>query len=322
MKLIQACFSDQGAVRASNQDSIALIRADFGKNEVLLAVLADGMGGYAGGELASKYCVTELASWFRIRFPEILTVCGDSWREYAKGELEALFQVINHRLVELGNVKGGSPGSTLTAVLLAGEQFLVIHIGDSRAYLLADTAVQITADHSLVAAEVAKGVLTPEQAKADRRRNILVQCMGISEDLYPDIKFGEICPGQGLLLCSDGFWHEMTEPDLLSVLKCSHDPSGEELTGRLSALTNLVIERGERDNISSIAVLTCAEAGLSAVPAFFTRKKRTEEPPSFRILSETVLVHTDEEPELLQIEERGEKEPHPEESFFENEPQK
>lgn len=316
MKLIQACFSDQGTVRGSNQDSIALIRADFGKIEVLLAVLADGMGGYAGGELASKYCVTELASWFRLRFPEILTVCGDSWREYARGELEALFQVINHHLVELGNAKGGSPGSTLTAVLLVGEQFLVLHIGDSRAYLLADSAVQITADHSLVAAEVAKGVLTPEQAKTDRRRNILVQCMGISEDLIPDVKFGELCPGQGLLLCSDGFWHEMTEPDLLSVLECSHDPSGEELTGRLSSLTGLVIERGERDNISSIAVLACAEPVLSSVPAFFSRKKKTEETPAFRILFETILVHTDEKLEIPQPDDSGSEEEHVDEIIF------
>lgn len=252
MNYLLACYTDVGIKKKTNQDSLLLERALVNEEQMVLAVVCDGMGGLAKGEVASATVVKAFSLWFREELPALLernqlrTDLHKSWMSLLSG--------VHQKIYSYGKRNGLQLGTTVTAMLFGQEDYYIVHIGDSRAYEIKNQATQMTADQTLVAREVSRGKLTPEQAKVDKRRSVLLQCIGASEGISPEFYTGKVQEDAVYLLCSDGFRHELDEKEMLELFQpgALGDENLMEQRGREAA--KKVMSRGEKDNISVILV--------------------------------------------------------------------
>jgi PPM family protein phosphatase len=244
-----AARSDVGLVRANNQDS--------GYAGPHLLVIADGMGGHAGGDIASSLAIGELAP-----------LDGESHGADALGHLsEAVYAAHREllgRVAEEPNLTG--MGTTVTALLRSGGRFALAHIGDSRAYLLRDgELVQITRDHTFVQRLVDDGRLTPEEAEQHPQRSVLMRVLSdVVDDVEPDLSMREARVGDRYLLCSDGLSGVVSFETLRDTLGAGKDP-----TKTCELLVQLALRSGAPDNVTCIVADVVDTAGppTDTVPA-------------------------------------------------------
>jgi len=245
-----AAASDVGRRREQNEDSA------YASPRVL--AVADGMGGYAHGEVASTVAIRAVAA-----LDESLHGAGPGVDLHAA--MKTLVKEVNHTIGEMTENDPGlrGMGTTLTAMLWEGRDFALAHIGDSRAYLLRDGALyQITHDHTLVQTLVDDGRITPEQASVHPRRSMLLRVLEGTGDGDPDVRVREGEPGDRYLLCSDGLTSVLGPETLHEVLTEVDDL--DEATARLIEMANM---GGGPDNISCVVGdLLAAEEPVAAGP--------------------------------------------------------
>ena len=258
MQFIEGYISEKGNVRKSNQDSLFVIKAVKGAETILFAGVCDGMGGYQFGEVASKECTCSMVNWFRNSLPKLFSSRDAKWKERVYRQWEELIQQVNKRLVDFGKRTGSSPGTTISCLLFVGDEFMAANVGDSRCYAISDSVTQITRDQSMVADRVRKGLITQEEGKNANYRNILLQCVGVNDDVEPDYYFGKIEPEMSFVICSDGFWHLIEDADLIKRLQSRSIYNKMVLQQNLTELTNMAMERGERDNVSVVGITVTA----------------------------------------------------------------
>ena len=164
MKYKAAYYTDVGIKKKNNQDSLAIKIAETPKGSAVFAIICDGMGGLAKGELASKEVICAYCDWFEKDFPE-LVLSGTFNASILKQQWDMIAINENEKLKAYGEAQGIMIGTTLSAMLMYGEHYYIIHVGDSRVYELTTEVTQLTKDQTLVAREVAAGRLTPEQAE-------------------------------------------------------------------------------------------------------------------------------------------------------------
>lgn len=250
MRYMSAAHTDVGISKEKNQDSFCLETAKTTRGNVAFCILCDGMGGLQAGELASSFLVNAFARWFENELPDSLQGGVDfkkienRWRDIAKEQAA--------KIMEYGRAHGYSKGigTTLTAVLVYEGSYIYIQVGDSRMYQLGAEMTQITADQTLIAREIAQKRLTEEQAKTDSRRSVLLQCIGATREVSPEIGTGSLAAGEELMLCSDGFRHEISSDEIFGVLAPSLMNDERTMKKSLVDLVNLNKNRGERDNIT------------------------------------------------------------------------
>ncbi len=239
-----------GRVRTNNEDRVGV----WARNGVILAMIADGMGGAVAGEEASRLALEAIQADFvgEARGSEELATLSDA--EVAE-KMRAAFRRANRavmlRAAEHAQFQG--MGTTLTLAFVRGPQVIVAHIGDSRAYLIPGNGArinQITDDHSFVEALLAAGHITPEQASSHPMRNVLYRALGQVEETEADLYVRALSAGDWLILCSDGLTRHVHAPEIEQCLRTSDSPA--EAAQRLIALAN---ERGGEDNISVVAIL-------------------------------------------------------------------
>lgn len=255
--------SDVGQARKTNEDAFLLER-DLG----LLAV-ADGMGGFQRGDVASQLAVNvvkEIVSSQRSVIELYRRTPTASARAAVRAMLEDAFQraceEVHHAAVAITG-EGGRMGTTLDVLLVIGRTAFVAHVGDGRIYLQRGREVhQITEDHSLVAEKVREGVLTPEEARKAKFKNVITRALGVFPSVMVDTLHFELDPGDRLLLCSDGLYRYIGLRELGFTLM-------GEVTGTTpSELVGIANERGGRDNITAVLALASdAEATDRFVPA-------------------------------------------------------
>tara|TARA_B100002049_G_scaffold1144_1_gene827 strand:- start:445 stop:1698 length:1254 start_codon:yes stop_codon:yes gene_type:complete len=224
--------TDQGHVRASNQDAMY---ADWG-----LFVVADGMGGHQGGEVAANLAVRTLTK----AKPETLNELHEAVHDANK--------VVHETAVAEPELHG--MGTTLTVLALTqqdeGRRFAVINVGDSRVYHYRDNQlIQLTDDHSYVGELMRRGELTQEAAAVHPYRNMLTRAIGVHAEVEVDEWLLDPVAGDRFLLCSDGLTNEIDDDEITEQLSISHDPS---TTAR--ELVRLANERGGRDNSTVLVV--------------------------------------------------------------------
>ncbi len=242
--------TDVGIRRKINQDSLLIRHALRSKEEVLLCVLCDGMGGLARGEYASTEAVRLFSDWFdraQRRFPDAFAL-----REVAE-QWEALIRELNEALLAYGEREKIRLGTTVSAILFADDRYLLCHVGDSRIYRVGWRVRQLTEDQTFVAREVKEGRLSAREARTDHRKNVLLQCVGASPYVVPQISEGRIRPGF-YLLCSDGFYHEIGARNLQQSLFLRARSSKKGMHACVRRLINQVKKKGETDNISALLV--------------------------------------------------------------------
>lgn len=236
--------TDVGQVRDLNEDS-------YSAGEQL-AVVADGIGGHAAGEVASAMAVETIAEHFG-RHPN------------AAGLLRAVERA-NQSVAEAAAVQADRQGMGTTVVALgvtSGRRdeltLALVSVGDSRAYRFAnDELVQLTEDHTVAAERQRRGEITAEQAATDRQRHVLTRALGIPQVLEVDQWRITMGPGERLLLCSDGLCNEVSDQEIAGVLRSTDDP-------QLAATTLAELARGHggRDNITVLVVDPATDARLA-----------------------------------------------------------
>ncbi|HJP16536.1 MAG TPA: Stp1/IreP family PP2C-type Ser/Thr phosphatase [Acidimicrobiales bacterium] len=233
-----------GKVRKNNQDA-------FGFNNYLF-VVADGMGGHLGGEVASDLAVTTLTNVFELS--------GKIKKKKTKRNQAGLLQAVeqaNNKIIEKASndasLKG--MGTTLCAIMLGTGQdqnpvFLVTNVGDSRIYQLSNGEFnQVTEDHSLVADLVRAGELTPQEAARHPQRNVLTRALGIETNLKADMWELGINNKDKFLLCSDGLFNELNETRIMEILSEVSDP---QIAADM--LVNESVEAGGHDNVTAMVL--------------------------------------------------------------------
>jgi len=252
MEFIISASTDAGLVKKNNQDSLMAKELSIDGEKVTLAVLCDGVGGLSKGEIASATVVHAFDRWFMERFPSIFhaenrydLICAD-WAR--------LLNTYNQKIRDYGSANGITLGTTVTAALMMLDRYYVVNVGDSRTYLIDDALYQITKDQTIVNYELEKGMITPEQAEKDTRNNILLQCVGASEQLVPDFFSGELRADTAFLLCSDGFRHVITEAEIYERFRPSELVDAEVIRARQLELIEINKSRMEKDNISVIVI--------------------------------------------------------------------
>lgn len=241
-----ATCSDMGRVRTNNEDSV-LANPQLG-----LAVLADGMGGYNAGEVASAMATallgSELEHAFIDRPPQAVTASGQAWVR------EALVDVIARANSAIYHSAQSQPkyagmGTTLVAVQFFDNRLAVAHVGDSRLYRLrGDTLTQLTRDHSLLQEQIDSGMITPEQARYSQNKNLVTRALGVEATVNTELNEYEALPGDIYLLCSDGL-NDMVDDDEITLALTSFRANISLCAQQLVDMAN---DNGGRDNVSVI----------------------------------------------------------------------
>lgn len=252
MNYIVAASTDVGLTKSTNQDSYSVQVFSTPQGKMVFAVLCDGMGGLAKGELASASLVHGFVRWSQTRLPELCT------REITDGEIREdwvrLVTEYNEKIKAYASSMGTNMGTTVTAMLLTQDRYYILNVGDSRAYEITQQAVVLTKDQTVVAREVELGLLTEEQAEQDPRRSVLLQCVGASPEVIPDLFFGTVKRDAVYMLCSDGFRHKISAQEIQQALQPSVMLSAEGMKANMDALIERVKQREERDNISVLTI--------------------------------------------------------------------
>ena len=245
--------TDIGIRKSTNQDSTAIRIVDTPEGQVAFAIVCDGMGGLAKGELASKEVITAFCRWFDEEF--ITQVLDDSFSAL-RDDWNSIIQTENRLLSVYGSDNNIMLGTTVSAILMYRNDFYIVHVGDSRVYELHDSVRILTKDQTFVAREIAAGRMTPEEAKIDPRRSVLLQCVGASAKVTPDFLKGKIQRNAVYFVCSDGFRHQISEEEIMEKLGPDNAANMEELKYGCVYLTELVKNRKETDNITVAAIKT------------------------------------------------------------------
>jgi protein phosphatase len=238
--------TDVGLVRSNNEDNLGYDTARG------VFVVCDGMGGQAAGERASKVAVDTVMAYFR-RAPKERQEGFRREFERLSGRANALaraIQLANQAIHEEASQddRYTGMGSTIVALAVEVDEFSVAHVGDSRAYLLRDGALQqLTNDHSLVMEQVRRGLMTLEEAEKSNIQNVIVRSLGAEESVDPDLADHELLAGDVLLMCSDGLSHFVHDNVLTEVLAASTSTEGacEDLIQAAKAA-------GSNDNITCL----------------------------------------------------------------------
>lgn len=235
--------ADTGRARSNNEDSVAVDEANA------LAVLADGMGGYNAGEVASNMATSflknELGRWLAeaagrasdVEVRRAMDICVDNANR-------AIFNAAN------ANPHYAGMGTTLVVAVFRKGQLRLGHVGDSRAYRWrAGQLAQITRDHSLLQEQIDAGLITPEQAAFSANKNLVTRAVGVEDTVLLETHLHEVHPGDVYLMCSDGL-SDMLDDAMIARLLQTND----NLPEAGQALIDAANDAGGKDNIALILV--------------------------------------------------------------------
>ena len=242
-----ARLTDVGQRRDHNEDAIA------SDPEIGLVVLADGMGGYKAGEVASEMAILTIIAELK----EHIVNCPPGQRDADTGmqrEARLLIDAVAKANESIYHVSQSQPqcagmGTTLVVGLFTNDRILVGHIGDSRMYRLrAGELQQITEDHSLLQEQIRSGLITPEQARESHNKNLVTRALGVDPQVELELHEHEVLPGDLYLLCSDGLTDLVEDEDIHLTMTAL----GANLELAAHQLVEMANDNGGKDNISVI----------------------------------------------------------------------
>jgi protein phosphatase len=246
--------TDPGMVRSHNEDSVASDAANG------VVVLADGMGGYNAGEVASGMATTVIITEMQQALAAAQPHQVDPQTQQAMAARLVREQVLKANTSIYQSAQSqpqyAGMGTTLVVCLFFDNRVLVAHIGDSRLYLLRDGSLkQVTRDHSLLQEQIDSGLITPEQAKHAQHKNLVTRALGIDPSVEPEIHEYPTKPGDLYLLCSDGLCDMVEDEDIGMTLQAL----GGNLNLCAQQLVQMANDNGGRDNVSVILVRVLRE---------------------------------------------------------------
>ncbi len=245
MGLLSAGLTDIGRVRTSNQDAIYL------NSEKHIFIVADGMGGHRGGDIASSVAVEETSRYLLEHYSE----------EPAKIQKDAIEQAhlaIRKRSEEEQKLAG--MGTTIVGQLFRDSYLHIANVGDSRLYLIHKKKLYLlTCDHNLIQEKLNLGFYNREQAAQDIHKNVLVRAVGFEEEVNIDLYSYQVHRNDIFLSCSDGLHGQVSDPDILHIVNSSlprpEDATEEQLMQTVHELVDQANQNGGKDNVSVVGVI-------------------------------------------------------------------
>lgn len=239
--MIAEGLSDIGIVRNSNQDSFYV-----SDNKAMpLFILADGMGGYSGGEYASQTAVDTVVKIFKENYKKIEK--DTDVINLIEESINKSNSSIHSRSLSEENLKG--MGTTLIVLYIFAGHLYIGHVGDSRLYYIDDSITQLTDDHSLVNELIKNGEISKEEARNHPQKNLITRAVGTNYIVKPDILRYNYTPNDYVLICSDGLVNMVCEEEIYKIIKSSEN---------LKNINKLLIEKannnGGKDNITTIVI--------------------------------------------------------------------
>ena len=259
MDYVYSCVTTEGAVRKVNQDSLFIAEASFKDDKIFFAAVCDGVGGLSSGEKASGFVCKRMNDWFAGEFADLLRNSASvlKIRESIDEKLHELNDSINSYAEE----HASDMATTFTGILVIPfmNVMLIAHVGDTRLYKITENDINVlTSDHSVVAQEMRNGIITEEMAENDPRQNQLTNCIGAGlDDTSYDYSISEYNTGDCYMICSDGFRKKISKDEIKKSLCPSAAKDEKSIKENLENLKDMVIQRGERDNITALMVKLC-----------------------------------------------------------------
>lgn len=235
MKIRSCAISDVGKKRQKNEDSYLI------NDSLKLFIVADGMGGHAGGEYASRIAITTIEEAFQKG--------SDSGKSDAEDLIEGSIKEAGQKIVAKAEEDRAlrGMGTTVVAMHFSGKKATFGHIGDSRAYLFRDGVLeQLTEDHSLVNEQVKSGLISEEEARNHQFKNIITRSLGVTPEVEVDLISKKLKIGDTFLLCSDGL------SNLVELSEMEKELRSQESVLAAKAMVDLANKRGGDDNITVI----------------------------------------------------------------------
>jgi protein phosphatase len=267
MKILAEGITDKGLSRNNNEDDFCI------DPETGFFAVADGVGGSASGEVASRTSMKVISEYVRSASPrERYPAAGSDSRS---GMLKRLTAGINLANVVICDASGKDTtlqgmGTTVAAVMIEGSRMSIAHVGDSRVYLIrAGVIAQLTDDHSLVAEQVKAGLITKEEAETSSMRNIITRALGQEETVDIDSSEIALMDGDRIVLCTDGLTTMVLEAAILATV-LSHDEPGY----CCRALVDLANKNGGKDNVTVVVIYLKKHSAANIIPKLFRLKRR------------------------------------------------
>lgn len=271
--------SDPGRIRGNNEDRYGIVET---KDKEVVLFVADGMGGHSAGEVASGYMAETIKHFFSDKHS-----LEDTWGGDKNTPPDFFSNDFLLRVVEKGNAKifhqamdeqdKKGMGTTLTLSIIRNNQLKIAQVGDSRAYLIRKKTIKLlTKDHSLVQNEVDLGLLTPQEALWDPRKNIITKAVGIVAKVEPDFYEYSLEPKDRVLLCSDGLYDLVPEKEILHICQ------KKTLEDCINHLIEKANTHGGKDNITVVMAELNKQNGAAEQDKkpkqfwFFKRRKKEE----------------------------------------------
>ncbi len=250
--IVAAAMRHIGQIRETNQDSIytliSSIPRETGDAILGLFIVADGMGGHAGGEIASRMAVSAVAR--RIIADLLVPAIEGAINVSLQALMVEAVQEANRTIWDQARLTGSDMGTTCTAALLLGRSLYIGHVGDTRAYLIDARGIhQLTSDHSAVGRLIDMGQLDPSEARDHPLRSQLYRTVGQHPEIAVDLVFQPIGDATHLLLASDGLWGCVDDAAMLRIIQTIDSPQRA-----VRALVDAANRAGGPDNISAVLV--------------------------------------------------------------------
>lgn len=246
MRIRSYGISDVGKRREKNEDSYLV------SDDLCLYAVADGMGGHTGGDIASglatstlREVISSLESDPDTTLQEGVSIRPGEYQGYLRYAVSLSSKRIFEKSRSEATLKG--MGTTTVAVFFRNNKAYIANVGDSRAYRIrGDEILQVTKDHSLVGEQMRAGIMTEEEARGSRLKNIITRSVGFQEDVEADIDIRVVRPGDRFLLCSDGLSNLMQDQEIMEVVVSN------DLEAACRRLVDLANDRGGDDNITVV----------------------------------------------------------------------
>jgi len=255
MRYSAVAKSDVGRKRHGNEDSFCLAP------EIGLFVVADGMGGHAAGEVASRLAVDTIREWVaKYLSGSDAAIVGKPESACSR---EANFLLSSIRLanriiydIAQGRREYAGMGTTVVSVLAVNDHVALAHVGDSRIYRVRGEAiVQLSRDHSLVQQQMDRGIISPEEAQESQYKHLITRALGIQESVEVEVGEQAVLPGDFLLLCSDGLSDLLEDEEMLAIVRDHAD----DLEKACQALVDRANYKGGDDNITALLIQAQAD---------------------------------------------------------------
>lgn len=262
MDYAAAAKTDVGRKRQDNEDSFCVVP------QLGLYVVADGMGGHAAGEVASRLAVETIREWMEKYLGGAdVAVVGQPMDTCSR---EANFLLSSIRLANRiifdaaqGRREYRGMGTTLVSVLAVNDTVALAHVGDSRIYRIRDgQIVQLSRDHSVVQQQVDRGIISPEEAHDSQYRHLITRALGLKDSVEVDLAEEPLLPGDILLLCSDGLSDLLEDEEILDIVR----EHADDLEKACQTLVDQANHKGGDDNITAMLIQARAGSDLAGIP--------------------------------------------------------